>query len=166
MSILWGGSFFFVDVAVKEIPPLTIVLGRVALASIILLAIVYLKGERLEWNAFVGIGLIFIGLIAIDGRLLKSLSGNINKIFGIMKSDRFSDILSMLFLRCATMTWLTMEQMKRRWPTDGTASELPKEKGGGSVLKFPSGTCKSDQSGAEQENGGSFRNGCSSKSKI
>ena len=28
-------------------------------------------GEQLEWNAFVGMGLIFIGLIAIDGRLLK-----------------------------------------------------------------------------------------------
>ena len=26
LSILWGGSFFFVGVAVKEMPPLTIVL--------------------------------------------------------------------------------------------------------------------------------------------
>ena len=34
LSILWGGSFFFVGVAVKEMPPLTIVLCRVALASI------------------------------------------------------------------------------------------------------------------------------------
>ena len=32
LSILWGGSFFFVGVAVKEMPPLTIVLCRVALA--------------------------------------------------------------------------------------------------------------------------------------
>lgn len=38
--------------------------------SAILLGIMVL-GERLEWNAFVGMGLIFIGLIAIDGRLLK-----------------------------------------------------------------------------------------------
>ncbi|GAF69605.1 unnamed protein product, partial [marine sediment metagenome] len=28
LSILWGGSFFFVGVAVKEMPPLTIVLCR------------------------------------------------------------------------------------------------------------------------------------------
>jgi hypothetical protein len=28
-------------------------------------------GEQLGWNAFVGMGLIFVGLIAIDGRLLK-----------------------------------------------------------------------------------------------
>lgn len=36
----------------------------------ILLGVMVL-GERLEWHAFVGMGLIFIGLIAIDGRLLK-----------------------------------------------------------------------------------------------
>ena len=43
LSILWGGSFFFVGVAVKEVPPLTIVFCRVALASIILLVIVLLQ---------------------------------------------------------------------------------------------------------------------------
>ena len=61
LSILWGGSFFFVGVAVKEIPPLTIVLCRVALASIILLAIVYLKGDKMPsspglWGAFIIMG--------------------------------------------------------------------------------------------------------------
>ncbi len=33
LSILWGGSFFFVGVAVKEMPPLTIVLCRVCAAN-------------------------------------------------------------------------------------------------------------------------------------
>lgn len=61
LSILWGGSFFFVGVAVKEMPPFTIVLGRVALASIILLAIVYLKGDKMPsspalWGGFIVIG--------------------------------------------------------------------------------------------------------------
>lgn len=32
---------------------------------------VLLLGEQLDWNAFVGMGLIFIGLIAIDGRLVE-----------------------------------------------------------------------------------------------
>ncbi len=63
LSIMWGGSFFFVGVAVKELPPLTIVLCRVALASIILLAIVYLKGERMPaslsiWGSFFVLGLL------------------------------------------------------------------------------------------------------------
>jgi drug/metabolite transporter (DMT)-like permease len=38
--------------------------------SAILLGVMVL-GEQLGWNAFVGMGLIFMGLIAIDGRLLK-----------------------------------------------------------------------------------------------
>ncbi|MBW6398537.1 DMT family transporter [Roseomonas sp. HJA6] len=33
LSVLWGGSFFFVGVAVAEIPPLTLVALRVALAA-------------------------------------------------------------------------------------------------------------------------------------
>ena len=40
--------------------------------SAILLGAIFL-GERLGWNAFVGMGLISIGLIAIDGRLLRRL---------------------------------------------------------------------------------------------
>ena len=47
LSILWGGSFFFVGVAVGELPPLTIVLSRVALAAVLLLLFVYIKGQRM-----------------------------------------------------------------------------------------------------------------------
>ncbi len=61
LSILWGGSFFFVGVAVKDMPPLTIVLCRVALSSIILLIIVRIKGYKMPssirvWGAFFIIG--------------------------------------------------------------------------------------------------------------
>ena len=34
LSLLWGGSFFFNGVAVKDLPPLTIVFSRVALAAV------------------------------------------------------------------------------------------------------------------------------------
>ena len=37
LSLFWGGSFFFVGAAVKELPPLTIVALRVSLAALILL---------------------------------------------------------------------------------------------------------------------------------
>ncbi len=47
LSVMWGGSFFFVGVAVKEMTPLTIVWSRVGIASIILLAVVHLKGDRM-----------------------------------------------------------------------------------------------------------------------
>ena len=47
LSILWGGSFFFNGVAVRELPTFTIVVGRVALASLTLLLIVSLRGQKM-----------------------------------------------------------------------------------------------------------------------
>lgn len=44
LSILWGGSFFFVGIAVGQLPPLTIVFFRVGLASVILLAYIIPAG--------------------------------------------------------------------------------------------------------------------------
>lgn len=41
LSVLWGGSFFFVGVAVSELPPLTIVFIRVALAAVLLLPLIW-----------------------------------------------------------------------------------------------------------------------------
>lgn len=63
LSAVWGGSFFFNGVAVRELPVFTIVVARVALAALILLAILTLQGERLPrdrrvWTAFLGMGLI------------------------------------------------------------------------------------------------------------
>jgi len=34
LSVLWGGAYFFAGVAVKELPPLTVVLARVSLAAV------------------------------------------------------------------------------------------------------------------------------------
>lgn len=61
LSILWGGSFFFVGVAVRELPPMTIVLARVALAALMLLPFVRLLGGGLptrpiDWLPFAGMG--------------------------------------------------------------------------------------------------------------
>src|ERR1043165_6155128 len=36
LSVLWGGSFYFAKIAVAEIPPLTLALGRVAIAAAVL----------------------------------------------------------------------------------------------------------------------------------
>jgi len=61
LSILWGGSFFFVGVAVRELPPLTIVAMRVALAALALGALLRFLGspmprDRRTWAAFFGMG--------------------------------------------------------------------------------------------------------------
>jgi drug/metabolite transporter (DMT)-like permease len=39
LSVLWGGSFYFAKIAVAEIPPLTLALGRVAIAAVVLAAV-------------------------------------------------------------------------------------------------------------------------------
>ncbi len=46
---------------------------------------VFVLGEHLGWNAFVGMGCIFSGLIAIDGRLLKKIT---NRWYALSKSSR------------------------------------------------------------------------------
>jgi drug/metabolite transporter (DMT)-like permease len=49
LSVLWGGSFFFNGVALRELPPLTLVFLRVALAAMILLPA--LLTYRIGWPA-------------------------------------------------------------------------------------------------------------------
>jgi drug/metabolite transporter (DMT)-like permease len=62
LSILWGGSFFFVAIAVREIPPLTLVLARVALAAAVLVPVAAMLGQRLPgtlraWRPYVALAL-------------------------------------------------------------------------------------------------------------
>jgi drug/metabolite transporter (DMT)-like permease len=63
LSVLWGGSFFFAKLAVAELPPFTIVLGRVGLAALALNLILWVRDERLpadrrSWTAFFAMGLL------------------------------------------------------------------------------------------------------------
>jgi drug/metabolite transporter (DMT)-like permease len=44
LSLLWGGSFLFVGVAVQELPPLTVVALRVSLAALALLLALRMAG--------------------------------------------------------------------------------------------------------------------------
>ena len=63
LSVLWGGSFFFAGAAVRELPPLTIVLARVALAAVMLLPVLWISGHVLPrgvsgWVPFMVMGLL------------------------------------------------------------------------------------------------------------
>ncbi len=103
LSLLWGSSFFFGEVALQDLPPFTVVLGRVGLAAIALNLLVHWTGRRLPRSprvcgAFLvmgalnnlvpfslivwgqtriagGMGSIGLGLVAIDGRPLGVLGG-------------------------------------------------------------------------------------------
>lgn len=61
LSMLWGGSFFFAEVALRDLGPLTIVLGRVSLAALALIAYVYMTGKHMpgdgkSWRQFFVMG--------------------------------------------------------------------------------------------------------------
>ena len=64
LSVLWGGSFFFVAVAAPQIPPLTLVLARTALAAALLLPVLWWRGLALPplraaaWRPFVMLALL------------------------------------------------------------------------------------------------------------
>lgn len=62
LSILWGGSFLFAKVAVGDLPPLTVVFLRVAIAALALIVVVRVMGLALpkgrDWWPFVVMGAI------------------------------------------------------------------------------------------------------------
>jgi drug/metabolite transporter (DMT)-like permease len=63
LSLLWGGSFFFAKIAVTELPPLTVALGRVSIAAAILAVLVKATGRHWPrgwpaWRAFATMGLL------------------------------------------------------------------------------------------------------------
>lgn len=62
LSVLWGGSFFFNGVALRELPPLTVAFARVGLGASCLLAVIGPLGGRLpkraaDWMPFAVMGL-------------------------------------------------------------------------------------------------------------
>lgn len=88
LSLIWGGAFFFNEVALADFGPLTVVLGRVGFGALTLLAWVYATGGRLPndariWGAFLVMGvlnnvipfsLIVWGQVSIDSGLASILN--------------------------------------------------------------------------------------------
>jgi drug/metabolite transporter (DMT)-like permease len=97
LSILWGGSFFFNGVVLRELPPLTLVFLRVAIATLLLLPLLWLYRVRFPkglsgWKPFFAIGLlnnalpfslIVIGQTYISGGLASILNAT-TPLFTVM----------------------------------------------------------------------------------
>jgi drug/metabolite transporter (DMT)-like permease len=47
LAALWGSSYLALKVAVRELPPITTIAARVGIAAVILVAILYARGDRL-----------------------------------------------------------------------------------------------------------------------
>ena len=68
LSVFWGGYFFFIGVAVMDLPTFTIVVCRVVIAALILQLVMLVLGRRMPgvhtttdrriWLAFFGMGLL------------------------------------------------------------------------------------------------------------
>jgi drug/metabolite transporter (DMT)-like permease len=63
LSVCWGGSFFFIEIALRGFQPLTLVFLRVILAAVIMTCVVYLSGKHLPaslktWGGYLVMGLL------------------------------------------------------------------------------------------------------------
>src|SRR5688572_19035928 len=63
LSLIWGCSFYFVAVALWELPPITIVALRVSIAAIVLHVVIRMMGltlpmTRAAWMSFLIMGII------------------------------------------------------------------------------------------------------------
>lgn len=63
LSVLWGGSFFFIEVAIPTVAPLTLVLIRVVLAAAFLWAFLLVRRERLALPPGAALALLVLALL-------------------------------------------------------------------------------------------------------
>jgi drug/metabolite transporter (DMT)-like permease len=87
LSLLWGGSFFFVEVALRGLPPLSIVWCRVALGAVILVVAMRAMGVglpgRAAWPALLVMGFLnnavpFTLFVVAQGQITGSLAAILN----------------------------------------------------------------------------------------
>lgn len=63
LSVLWGGAFFFIGVTLRELPPFTVVLARVAFGAFLLVPLLKLLGGAWPktwggWMPFMAMGML------------------------------------------------------------------------------------------------------------
>jgi drug/metabolite transporter (DMT)-like permease len=84
MSVIWGISYLFIRIAVKELPPVVLVFSRCAISAAILIPIVLARGElrglRRSWLpllvfAAVEIGIPWFMLSSAEQKITSSLAG-------------------------------------------------------------------------------------------
>ncbi|MEM7775061.1 MAG: DMT family transporter [Pseudomonadota bacterium] len=88
LSILWGGAFFFIGVAVRELPPLTLVLARVGLGAAFLWIVLSMGRTAMPWtlsawSAFAGMSLLnnvipFTAIVAGQQTISSGLASVLN----------------------------------------------------------------------------------------
>jgi len=104
LSVLWGGSFFFVSIALRDLPPITLAFGRVALAAALLYPFFKMRGGVLPaslagwmpycvmglFNNVIPFSLIFAGQLLISSGLASVLNAT-TPLFTVLIVGAFGD---------------------------------------------------------------------------
>ncbi len=102
LAAVWGGSFFFAEIALREVPPLTVALHRIIWAVPALFAVVWWQGIKIPRSAMVWLcylvmgalnnaipfSLIFWGQVSIESGLASILNGT-TAVFGAVVAGIF-----------------------------------------------------------------------------
>lgn len=105
LATVWGGSFFLAEIALRDVPPLTITLHRVAWALPVLFLVIRLRGIAIPrspriWGAYLVMGalnnaipfsLIFWGQTRIDSGLASILNGTTAVFAAVVAGLLFAD---------------------------------------------------------------------------
>jgi drug/metabolite transporter (DMT)-like permease len=103
LSVIWGGSFFFIEIAIRTVAPLTLVLIRVALAAAFLWAFLLARRQKLPMPPGAALGFLVLALLnnvvpfvlfawaqeAIDGGLASILNAT-TPIWGVLVAHLFT----------------------------------------------------------------------------
>ena len=109
LSLLWGGSFFFNDIAVRELPTITVVTVRVGLAAVVLLLVARIGATRslarLPWSAFLVMGILnnaipFLLIVWAQTQIASGLAAILNAT-----TPLFTVVVAHLFTADERLTW-------------------------------------------------------------
>lgn len=103
LSVIWGGSFFFIEIAIRTVQPLTLVLIRVAIAAAFLWAFLLARRQRLPMPPGAALAFLVLALLnnvipfvlfawaqeAIDGGLASILNAT-TPIWGVLVAHLFT----------------------------------------------------------------------------
>lgn len=97
LAVLWSGLYFFNGVAVRELPTFAVVVGRIAIAAVILQILLRASGKSFNassslWAAFFGMGLLnnvipFTLIVWAQSQIASGLAAILNAttpVFGVL----------------------------------------------------------------------------------
>ncbi|MBL9046880.1 MAG: EamA family transporter [Tabrizicola sp.] len=109
LSLIWGGSFLFVEIALQGLPPLSIVWGRVALAALVLWAVLWATGRAFParglWPALLVMGFLnnavpFTLFVLAQGQITGALASVLNAT-----TPLFTVLVAHLATRDERLSW-------------------------------------------------------------